>query len=52
MRMKSGKTSPSLNPAVGQPLPEKADAEAMFPWTLKQLRAGRTVCISTENLPA
>jgi PAS domain S-box-containing protein len=41
----------SLNPSDGKPLPEKAQADALFPWTLEQLRAGRTVSISTENLP-
>jgi len=40
-----------LKPADNKPLPEKADADALFPWTLEQLMAGRTIHISTENLP-
>jgi len=40
-------------PLGGPPLPERMGAEEYFPWSLKQLMAGRTVAISSvEEVPA
>jgi formate hydrogenlyase transcriptional activator len=39
-------------PLGGPPIPEPMDAQEYFPWTLKQLRVGKVVAISsTEDVP-
>jgi len=39
-------------PLGGPPLPERIDAEEMFPWCLRQLAAGKVVAVpSMESLP-
>ena len=39
-------------PLGGPPTPEKIDAEDLFPWSLKELAAGRIVAVSTDDAPA
>ncbi len=38
-------------PLGGAPTPDRIDAEDMFPWCLRELRAGRVVVISTDEAP-
>lgn len=39
-------------PLGGPPIPEKIDAEDLFPWCMKELKAGRFVAISVDEAPA
>jgi len=39
-------------PLGGPPVPEKIDAEEMFPWCMKELKAGRAIAISVDEAPA
>jgi len=39
-------------PLGGPPLPERIDAEEMFPWCMKELKTGRTIAISVDEAPA
>lgn len=39
-------------PPGGSPLPEKIDAEELFPWCMKEVKAGRTIAISVDKAPA
>jgi GAF domain-containing protein len=38
-------------PPGGPPLPERADAGEYFPWSLKQIEAGKVVAVSAEDAP-
>lgn len=38
-------------PPGGQPIPDPARADEMFPWCQKELLAGRIVAVSTEQAP-
>ncbi len=39
-------------PLGGPPVPDTIDAEEVFPWTLRELRAGRIVAVSADTAPA
>ncbi|OPY66316.1 MAG: Sensor protein FixL [Syntrophorhabdus sp. PtaU1.Bin002] len=41
-----------FRPLGGPPFPERIDAQDMFPWCLRELRSGRAVAVSTEEVPA
>lgn len=37
-------------PLSGPPPPEQADAKDLFPWTIKELSAGKVITVSTEDI--
>lgn len=38
-------------PLGGPPVPQRIDADVFFPWATSELKAGRTVAVSTDKVP-